>query len=145
MSTTPVYVISEDFHRGRQSWEFVGIYRTKSDNRGQIANILRVEIDKDFYDHQSSAKISAWSAEGWRFFTSLPYEEWHGLLPGTGQRELTPDDQSQFLFIAGELLERYCQAMWQQGVGLKFPRHDSDYRQAQRDGAVPVGGGLATP
>ena len=135
-----ITIISEDFSHGRSEWRFNGVYRIGSDH------VVRVHIEKDFYDFQSHAKIEAWRAEGWRFFTSLPVEEWYELLPSTSKKSLGAGDREQFLFLAGELLERYCDAMWNttDGITLHPSKRRSDYREAQDDGAIAVGG-FATP
>lgn len=138
-----ITIVSEDFSNRGQSWTFQGIYRA-----GRGSAVLRVEIRANAYQEQSWAKIESWGAAGWRFFNSLPVEEWYELLPSYARKSLTGDDRRQFRFIAYELLERYCEALWGTTDGIQLHESDrfSDYQQAQDDGAIAIGGGsLATP
>jgi hypothetical protein len=136
-----ITIVSEDFSNRGQSWTFNGIYRA-----GQGSAILRVEIRDNAYKEQSYAKIESWGSESWRFFTSLPVEEWYELTPSYTQKSLRPGDREQFLFLAGELLERYCEALWGTTDGIQLYPSDrrSEYREAQGDGAIAIGGELAT-
>jgi len=141
MNVSDISIVSEDFSHKKQGWQFVGIYRAGGDAIGS-APVLHVEIYRDFYDFQSYAKVSAWGAEGWRFFTSLPIEEWYELLPRGSQNALQPSDGDQFRFLRTELLSRYCAAQWgaSDGINLRWMVRRSDYYEAQDDGAVAVGG-----
>jgi hypothetical protein len=134
-------IVSEDFSNLHDSWTFQGLYRA-----GAGSAVLRVEIRANAYKQQSWAKIESWRASGWEFFTSIPVEEWYGLLPSYTRRELSWEDTGQFRFFAGELLERYCEALWgtTDGIELRSSDRRSEYRDAQDDGAIPIGGELAT-
>lgn len=65
--------IQETLKNGTQSVEFDGIY---SYVKGKTVTKLRVSIDRDSYDLQSSAKVSVWNADkGWLFVTSISFAE----------------------------------------------------------------------
>lgn len=135
-----VTIISEDYSNRGQSWTLNGVYRV-----GNGSAILHVEIRDNAYQEQSYAKIESWGAEGWRFFTSLPVEEWYDLLPSYTKKGLDKLDREQFLFLANELLSRYVAAMWgtNDGITRTWAVRRSDYLEAQDDGVVPVAGELA--
>ena len=142
MSISRLHIVSEDFSHKKQGWKFVGIYRVGRSPLGGTAPVLRVEIYKDFYDFQSHAKVESWGENGWRYFSSLPIEEWYELLPSSSQKRLLPTDGDQFRFLRTELLSRYCAARWgsSDGIELQWMVRRSDYLEAQDDGAVAVGG-----
>lgn len=65
--------IQEKLFNGRQSVEFVGIY---SYVKWKTTTKLKVDIDRDSYDFQSSAIISVWHQDkGWLFVTSITFAE----------------------------------------------------------------------
>ena len=71
MATTTkakVKVIEREYFNGRQSVEFKGIYEYKGHK-------LRVTIDIDSYDSQSSARINVFNPQKleWNFLESIPY------------------------------------------------------------------------
>jgi len=130
-----ITIISEDFSRGEHDWKFEGIYRIGSDY------LVHVAIRRNFYVFQSHAKIESWGVGGWNYFASIPPSEWHALLPGASQKTLHGGDREQFLFIGGELLGRYCEAKFDSlSYELRPSERHSDYREAQSDGAVAIGG-----
>lgn len=59
----PVY---EHIHRGRQSWNYDAYY-----NDGTV--VRRVQIVRDFFDHQSKAVVYKWNTNrGWVEIFSMP-------------------------------------------------------------------------
>ena len=68
-TTVKVQVIRERFFNGRQSVEFEGIYKIGE-------NKIKVRIDVDSYDFQSSATASIFNFDElkWNSLTRIPYE-----------------------------------------------------------------------
>jgi len=63
--------ISEEFHKGRQSWEFTGVYGLWGGLR------IRVEIKRDSYDFQSYGRVKVFDPETrqWNFLHEIPYSK----------------------------------------------------------------------
>lgn len=123
-----ITIVSEDFtRRAGNGHEFAGVYRA-----GRGSAVLRVAIRQDAYAQQSYARISSWGIGGWQFHSELPVEEWRDLLPSYVKRELGFEDHNQFRWLAGELLERYCEAVWgtTDGVRLHESERASEYAEA---------------
>jgi hypothetical protein len=57
--------LSTKFWKGRQSLEAEQIVAVGSAR-------LRARLTRDSYDEQSSIRLEAWSAEGWKHVTSMP-------------------------------------------------------------------------
>ena len=60
--------IESGYFEGSQSYEYYALYA-----HGKF--ILKVNIDRDIYDFQSSARTEMLTPEGWKFLYSIPYPE----------------------------------------------------------------------
>lgn len=103
-----VTTVSEDFFNQHQSWNHVSVMR--------VANKpVRVEIRANAYEAQSHATISVWSADGWKFHTDLPTDQWYDWAPKYVKTSLSDDDRDHFRNVRHVLVSRYTDAMLNDG------------------------------
>lgn len=131
MSYKPPYPItrmSEDFTNRSQSWYYNAVYRI---GRTPGHDVLHVEIRANAYQDQSYAKIEVWGSSGWRWFNSLPVEDWYPTMPSYTKKTLTSPFIESFEFVAKELLERYCETMYgSTSIAMNAPERSSEYEEA---------------
>ena len=67
---TNAKILSREYFNGKQSVEFEGLYEYKK-------NKLKIDIDIDSYDHQSSARISIFDKQElkWNLLAKIPYSK----------------------------------------------------------------------
>ena len=109
----PVEKIQEDIYNGSQSIEFLGIYKLYDALEFNGETMLkkrsvkiRIHIDRDSYDTQSSATIQSWTGTGWTLVTEIPFKscESHDVFYQTKASEIHEADTHRFSIDAENLI-----------------------------------------
>jgi hypothetical protein len=102
--------IARYLSRGPQSWELLHIFEAASGQR------FKVEIDRDSYDNQCSARIERWDGSQWQLVHWLPIAQMAVLeqidngagrpipLVSYGRQELSQEAIEAFAADEGELI-----------------------------------------